>query len=195
MTMKIDIPTSDGTQLSFDDLKRKQSVRATFKLPQEIIELLSVIAGQLGIKQKSLLDQLIEDTCLLGSLPQEANQTPKSSTIRRQKTYVISRSSLRSINDIAKKKNISRDILVEFSIRRLLPVIQTELEKHNKRKVILADMKKHMQNSERLCQQAKQTLGKEDALFNMLQKQLLLAQKNLMEAHSVLEKGMPMEDW
>lgn len=195
MTMKIDIQTSGGTQLSFDDLKRKQSVRATFKLPHEIIELLSVIAGQLGIKQKSLLDQLIEDTCLLGSLPQEANQTPKSSTIRRQKTYVISRSSLRSINDIAKKKNISRDILVEFSIRRLLPVIQTELEKHNKRKVILADMKKHMQNSERLCQQAKQTLGKEDALFNMLQKQLLLAQKNLMEAHSVLEKGMPMEDW
>jgi len=149
----------------------------------------------LGIKQKSLLDQLVEDTCLLGSLAQEVNQTPKSSTIRRQKTYVISRSSLRSINNIAKKKNISRDILVEFSIRRLLPVIQTELEKHNKRKVILADMKKHMQNSERLSQLAKQTLGKEDVLFSMLQKQLLLAQKNLMEARSVVEKGMPMEDW
>lgn len=195
MNMKLNIPTHEDRQLSFDGLKRKQSVRATFKLPQEVIELLGVTAGQLGIKQKSLLDQLVEDTCLLASLAQQANLTFKPDINRRQKTYVMSRSSLRSINDVAKKENISRDIIVEFSIRRLLPVIEIEREKHHKRKVILADMEKHMQNNERLCQQAKQTLGKDDVLFNMLTKQLRLAQKNVMEAHAVVEKGMPMEDW
>ena len=46
-------------------LKKKQSVRATFRLPDEIINLLSVVASQLGLKQKSLLDQLVEDKELL----------------------------------------------------------------------------------------------------------------------------------
>ena len=52
-------------RLTVDDLKGKQSVRATFRLPQQVIELLTLIAGQLGIKQKSLFDQLIEDSAVL----------------------------------------------------------------------------------------------------------------------------------
>lgn len=195
MTDTNDIPTRNDTQLSFDNLRRKQSVRATFRLPQEIIELLGVIAGQLRIKQKSLLDQLIEDTSLLSVLAKDADKTSNQSTTRRQKTFVISRSSLRSLNDVAKKKNISRDSLVEFSIKRLLPIIESELKKHNKRKIILDEMKEHMKNGELLYKRAKQTLGRDDVLFDMLKSQLNLAQKNIQEADLVIEKGRPMEDW
>ena len=136
----------NNTQISFDDLRKKQSVRATFKLPQDVIDLLGVIAGQLGIKQKSLLDQLIEDKALLVRLAEESSQDPEEEAARRQKTSVISRSSLRSINDVAKKQNISRDSLVEISIKRLLPIIETELEKHIVRKTLLKEMKNYFRN-------------------------------------------------
>jgi hypothetical protein len=184
-----------NSEISFDELRKKQSVRATFKLPQEVIDLLGVIAGQLGIKQKSLLDQLMEDTSLLARLAKETEQIEEGQTKRRQKTFVISRNSLRSINDLAKKENISRDYLVEISIKRLLPIIETELEKHIIRKTILKEMTNYLKLTENLLQKTKKLLGKNDVLYDMLEKQVSLAEKNIMAVDSIIEKGMPMEDW
>jgi hypothetical protein len=195
MNMKRDETALNNRQISFDELRKKQSVRATFKLPQEIIDLLGVIAGQLGIKQKSLLDQLVEDTTLLVKLVQENELTYEEQTTRRQKTFVISRSSLRSINDIAKKQNISRDALVEISIKRLLPIIETELEKHIIRKTIYKEMKNYLRVGESLLEKTRNLLGKDDVLYDMLEKQVSLTQKNIMTVHAIIEKGMPMEEW
>lgn len=195
MNMKRDEIALNDREISFDELRKKQSVRATFKLPQEIIDLLGVIAGQLRIKQKSLLDQLVEDTSLLVKLVQENNQTHEEQTTRRQKTFVISRSSLRSINDIAKKQNISRDALVEISIKRLLPIIETELEKHIVRKTIFKEMNSYLKINENLLEKTRNLLGKDDVLYDMLEKQVSIMQKNIVTVHAIIEKGMPMEEW
>lgn len=185
----------NNAAISFDELRKKQSVRATFKLPQEVIDLLGVIAGQLGIKQKSLLDQLIEDTSLLARLAQEIEQIETDQSARRQKTFVISRSSLHSINDLAKKENIPRDILVEISIKRLLPIIENELEKHSTRKTILKEMITSLKVTENLLEKTEKMLGKDDVLYDMLEKQRSLAEKNILAVNAIIEKGMPMEDW
>jgi hypothetical protein len=190
-----DGPALDNVEISFDELKKKQSVRATFKISQESIDLLGVIAGQLGIKQKSLLDQLMEDTLLLARLARETDSVRENHTPRRQKTFVISRSSLLSLNIISKKQNISRDVLVEISINRLLPMIEAELKKHIIRKNILKEMKNHLKLGENLQQKAQKLLGENDILFDMLEKQTSLAQKNISIVDSIIEKGMPMEDW
>ena len=195
MKLEIDEIFVNSAQISFDELRKKQSVRATFKLPQEIIDLLGVIAGQIGIKQKSLLDKLIEDASFLEEFAQKAIPIAANKAKRRQKTFVISRSSLRSINDIAKRQHISRDILVEISIRRLLPIIETELEKHITRKTILEEMRSYMTYGENLRKKAQKLLGKDDLLYDMLEKQQNLAQKNISMVDSIIEKGMPMEDW
>jgi hypothetical protein len=195
MNMKRDETALNDREISFDELRKKQSVRATFKLPGEIIDLLGVIAGQLGIKQKSLLDQLVEDTSVLVKLVQENEQSQEEQTTRRQKTFVISRSSLRSINDIAKKQNISRDALVEISIKRLLPIIETELEKHIIRKTILKEMKNYLKIGENLLDKTQNLLGKDDVLYDMLEKQVSLTQKNIVTVQAIIEKGMPMEEW
>jgi hypothetical protein len=195
MNRKIDQTTLNDSQISFDDLRKRQSVRATFKLPQDVIDLLGVIAGQLGIKQKSLLDQLIEDKALLARLAQKKHQYLKGESARRQKTFVISRSSLRSINDVAKKQNISRDTLVEISIKRLLPIIETELEKHIIRKTLLKEMQNYLKIGENLYEKAHRLLGKDDVLSDMLEKQLSLAERNIATVGAIIEKGMPMEDW
>ena len=47
-------------QIDADELKGRQSVRTTFKLPEKTINLLKISAKHLGIQQKTLLDQLID---------------------------------------------------------------------------------------------------------------------------------------
>ena len=42
------------------DLLGRQSVRATFRLSEACIEAISVLSAQLGVKQKSVIDHLME---------------------------------------------------------------------------------------------------------------------------------------
>ena len=195
MNDKSKLPFSDKSQVSFDKLRLKQSVRTTFKLPKETISLLSLIAGQLGIKQKSLLDQLAEDRRLLNKLAVEADKENEKSENRYPKTFVISRSTLQSINEVAKQQNIPRDILVEFSIRRLVPVIETELEKHTQRKKIFEEMKDYLNQGEKLRERVKEALGENDEIYSMIEKQVMLTQKYITKSRAIIERGSPMEDW
>jgi hypothetical protein len=183
------------SKLSFDELRMKQSVRTTFKLPEEVINLLGIVSSQLGIKQKSLLDQLTEDSSLLYKLASEAKKVINDKERRQAKTFVISRSSLKSINEVAQKQKVPRDALVEISIRRLLPVIEGELEKHLKRKQILQEMRQFMNQGELLCDQAKKALGENDDIYMMIENQIKLAKKNMTAARKIIKKGMPMEEW
>ncbi|BHH83803.1 hypothetical protein [Desulforhopalus sp. 52FAK] len=195
MNNKNKLSLLEQPKISFDDLRMKQSVRTTFKLPEEVINLLGIIAGQLGIKQKSLLDQLTEDSRLLLKLAKEVNITTSNKEKRQAKTFVISRSALQSINEVAQKQKVPRDILVEISIKRLLPIIEGELEKHLKRKKILDRMNQLMEQGEALRTQAKQSLGEDDDMYKMIDNQVQLEKKNITTAQTIIKKGMPMEDW
>lgn len=181
--------------ISLEKLRLKQSVRTTFKLPKDTINLLGLIAGQLGIKQKSLLDQLTEDREQLNRLAQTADQKNDKNTNRYPKTYVISRNSLQSINEVAKQQKVPRDVLVEFSIKRLVPVIENEIEKHGERKKIFKGMRDYLKEGEKLRQRVKETLGESDEMFDMIDRQVKLAQKNIIRSSTIIEKGSPMEDW
>ena len=54
---------SDGAQLklSAKQLRGKQSVRATFRLSDQMIDLLKVAANHLEVQQKSLIDELVQN--------------------------------------------------------------------------------------------------------------------------------------
>lgn len=181
--------------INVGDLIGRQSVRATFKLPQHIIDLLSVISGQLGIKQKSLFDQLVENDVILGQIAKEARHYSAVDENRRQKTFVISKSSLHSLNAISEKEKIPRDLLVEISIYRLMPIIEIELEKHEKRKDVLQAMKSYITLGKSLVNQTKKLLGNDDAVFKMIKEQTDLANKNFLAVKNLVEKGKPMEKW
>ena len=84
---------------SAEDLRGRQSVRATFKLSTRAIDALSIVAVHLGIKQKSLFDQLIEDAGSLSHIAREIESDDFSTLKRVQKTFVISRKTLRSLED------------------------------------------------------------------------------------------------
>ena len=131
-------------QTSAADLIGKQSVRATFRLSSECINAISILSAQLGIKQKSLFDHLMEDADSLASIAREAESAISNREDRTQKTFVISRKSLSLLDKISNQFNSSRDDLVEYSVRRLLPIIAKERKKQNKRERLSLKIAEHL---------------------------------------------------
>ena len=81
-------------QTSAADLMGKQSVRATFRLTEACIDAISILSAQLGIKQKSLFDHLMEDAESLVAIAREAESAMLEKEKRTQKTFVISKKSI-----------------------------------------------------------------------------------------------------
>ena len=195
--MKYAIEIDDSTPwpgLDADALRGRQSVRATFRLPPSIIELLSVVANQLGIQQKSLFDQLVENREVLEQVAAGAvGRYQAGADPRQQKTYVVSRSALVSLEYVAKTHGIPRDLLVEISINRLLPVISSEQEKQAKRKVVLAEMEELIERGEAVLARAGELLGPNDQAFRQLALALAQGGRAVEELRGRVEKGRAMD--
>lgn len=149
---------------SAGELRGRQSVRATFKLSAECINAISIVAAHLGIKQKSLFDHLAEDIDYLDAVAQDLADFRLSPRDRIQKTFVISRRSLISLDKISRMHNAPRDALVEFSVQRLLPIIRKEKERHLRRKRMYEQLLRHHSEGEQLLHQLHSVLGEDDPL-------------------------------
>ncbi len=180
-------------RLSIDTLRGKQSVRVTFNLAPEAIDLLSVMASQLGIKQKTLFDQLIEQQELRTHLSQAGLDKKHSTEERRQKTFVLSQETLATLNLLAEKYQASRNVLVEMSIRRLLPILAIEQEKHAKRKLLLSTMRQHQAQERDLRQQAEKLLGLDDPVVQELERAGQSWQESYERVLTIIDKGKGME--
>jgi len=182
-------------QPSPHDLRGRQSVRATFKLSARAIETMSIVSVHLGIKQKSLFDHLIEDAQSLSHIAREMESAKFRSLSRIQKTFVISRRTLSSLDEISKQFQTPRDALVEYSIQRLLPVIAQERERHRRRKEILSAMNEHLADGLKILQKSKSLLGEDDPVFIRLAsaiKSMANAQSNVNE---FVDKGDAIEEF
>ena len=180
---------------STDDLRGRQSVRATFKLSARAIDAMSIVSVHLGIKQKSLFDHLIEDARSLSQIARELEVDKFRPPDRVQKTFVISRRTLSSLDEISKQFQAPRDALVEFSIQRLLPVIEQERERHHRRKEILKDLNHHLADGLKLLNKSKSLLGENDPVFIKLAsavKAMIDAQANV---NAFVEKGEIIEEF
>jgi hypothetical protein len=176
-------------------LRGRQSVRATFKLTEECIEAISIVATHLGIKQKSLFDHLIEDTQSLSSIAHEIQNSKLKGQNRVQKTYVMSRKSLLSLKKVSKSYNAPRDTLIEFSVQRLLPIIARERERHEKRKEILAGITKHFNQGVKILHNIKELLGENDPIFDRFATTMAVYQKAYEQIESYIEKGKIIEQF
>ena len=177
------------------ELRGRQSVRATFKLTEACIGAISIVAAHLGIKQKSLFDHLVEDINTLNSIAGELGNVSLRKFSRVQKTYVISRKSLCSLDEVSKAHNAPRDALVEYSVQRLLPVIINEQKKHAARKKIMGDIARHFTDGQALLGRVYKILGHEDPLSARLDN-LMGHYRNTYEGMlDFMEKGKPIEDF
>lgn len=178
-----------------DSLKGMQSVRATFALPKKTINLLSAVANQLGVKQKSIFDHLAENKGLLHEVADEVQKNKKVTAKRHQKTFVLSRNALGLLDAVAREYQLSRDVLVEFSIKRLLPVIDAEKRRHKDRKSLLKEMEIYGNQGQKILGQALTLLGEDDPVYQKLQYILSLYGKNMDQLKETIERGKCMEEF
>ena len=152
------------TETSSADLRGKQSVRTTFKLSEQAIVALSLLSTQLGIKQKSLFDHLMEDVQALEHIAREFQEFENTQK-RVAKTYVISRKTLENLERISLKFETPRDALVEYSIERILPLLKQEKEKHEKRKLIAVEVMEYLKAGLAIMEGAEALIGEDDPVF------------------------------
>ncbi len=177
------------------ELRGKQSVRATFKLSENAINAITTVSIHLGIKQKSLFDHLIEDMKSLEQIAREITTHEHLQKSRIQKTYVLSRRTLSSLEEVCQNFDASRDTLVEYSIRRLLPIIAGERIKHWKRKEIIMDLEKFMHQEEALLHKAKELLGEDDPVVAELEKTSAVSRNAFHKIQHFVEKGEIIESF
>jgi len=177
------------------DLRGRQSVRTTFKLPPRSIDALSLLAGQLGIKQKSIFDHLVDDTRALRALAQEIENREKVEENRIAKTYVISRKTLENLEQVCKRYQTPRDALVEFSIERIMPLIQEEKKKHENRKKLQQKLDQLLQDSKDLLGESDDVLEREDPVFEQVYQIARAVQSGHDAIHDIIEKGRRLEEF
>jgi hypothetical protein len=177
------------------DLKGRQSVRTTFKLSPRCIDALSLLAGQLGIKQKSIVDHLVDDTQTLHALAREAVQRDSMADDRVAKTYVISRRTLESLETVSKRFQTPRDTLVESSIERIMPLLKEEKRKHQQRKHLQDRLQQLLQASKELLEQADAVLDADDPVADHIVLMARTVQNGCSEVDQIIERGRRLEDF
>jgi hypothetical protein len=174
-------------QIDADELKGRQSVRTTFKLPEKTINLLKISAKNLGIQQKTLLDQLIEDETILNILAKEAQTHCRNDDDCRPKTFVLSRKALDLIDVMLDRYDIVRDILVDLSITRLASYIESLSEKHDQRRSLMKEIDKYQQLLEELSSKAKATFKQDDPFRMKLEILTQTTQKSVGEIRKIVK--------
>lgn len=194
MKRKISFTTIGYSKESTASLRGKQSVRTTFKLSERSIQALSILACQMGIKQKSLFDHLIDDVSTLRAVAEEFEEY-RQEEIRVAKTYVVSRRTLENLEKVSKNFATPRDALVEFSIERIIPLIAEEKIKHARRKKMHSQMSKIMEMGKAILTDADEYFDEDDPVFD----KYLHAMKGLSNScHDVerfLVRGQKVEDF
>ena len=168
-------------KLSASQLRGKQSVRATFRLSDQMIDLLKVAANHLEVQQKSLIDELVQSRETLDQVAHEAQDIVQDSTERRQKTFVLSRNALTLLDDISQKHSLSRDHLVELCISRLIPFVDAEQEKHKQRRRLMKEVNRFLEDGKALLEKADTMLGADDRFRLKLEKIVNYTERNIKE--------------
>ncbi len=147
------------------ELMEQKSVRATFRISPEFIEALSILSGRLGLKQKSLFDYLLEDSDSLIAIARSNPRENVEKKSRIQKTFVISKKSLSSLENLLSEVGASRDDLVEYAIQRLLPILLKERSQQKNREMALVQIAQHFEQSQELMHEIAKSIGKDDPLY------------------------------
>jgi len=180
---------------SSSDLRGKQSVRATFRLTSRAIEAISVVAVHLGIKQKSLFEHLMEDAQTLSQIARQVQERAFQPAERVQKTYVLSRRTLNMLQEACDAFDTPRDALVEYSILRLMPVIEEERKRHRQRKAVLEDITTHVRQGKVVLAKIEAALGDDDPVYHGYRQALRSLQQAEQEIAAYIEKGEIIESY
>ncbi len=176
------------------DLRGRQSVRTTFKLSERSIHALRILASQMGIKQKSLFDHLMDDMQALRVIAKEIEEY-ETKEHRVAKTYVISRKTLEVLELVSSKYQTPRDALVELSIERIFPLVKKEKEKHEQRKIVVEELHHYLSKGSEILAKAEKRLGADDPVFLKILSMLRAVEHVCCDVGSFVDKGKRMDEF
>jgi len=182
-------------EASFSDLLGRQSVRATFRLSERAIEAIAIVAGHLGIKKKSLFDHLMDDATTLNAIAKNLSSLKLHNHPRIQKTFVLSRKTLDSLEQISRTFDTPRDSLVEYSIQRLEAIIRAEREKHELRKSLIGEVEAHVLKSKAMLDKARKLLGENDIVCKSMERHFESGVQTFKEIEEIVCKGRMIEEY
>ena len=174
-------------------LKGKQSVRTSFKLSEGCIHAINIVATQLGIKHRSLFDYMVEDTRSLEALAKEIVKKESNENKGFQKSFIVSRQTLLVIDSLCKKLKVSRNSLIELSVRRLLPIIEKEMKNHLKREEMFELVDKHYQESRKVLNLIKKGVGTEDPAYKTYQTTVIACKQVRKQYKEIISKSKVIE--
>lgn len=183
----------DVSEIPVLALRAKQSVRATFKLSQRCILALSALSSQLGIKQKSLFDHLMDDQEILAGIA-EKFECFKKDEKRITKTFVISRKTLNNLEKISAGYQTPRDALVQLSIERVMPLLALEKKRYQERKRIMEELQDYQQSGEQLLAHTAQLLDEDDPLLEKMAFMMKNIRKSCHDAQQFMSRCCKMEE-
>lgn len=187
-------PEQTGVEVSLERLRGRQSVRTTFRLPEGVIVLLGMVAGQFGLQQKALLDQLIDNAEFMKLPDDEARKDFQSKQPVRPKTFVLSKRSLYILEKVSRERGIPRDALVAAVIQQLMPIIRAEREKQRKRQEIYGDMVAYLRYGQNLLAKSEKSLGKDDQIHEMIARMVRLGEEGVAKMAEIIDRGRNMEE-
>ena len=82
---------------------------------------------------------------------------------------------------------------MEYSVRRLLPIIAKERKKHEKRKELLADISNHFADGEKLLSKTENMLGVDDPIVNKLQIAMSVYKNAFDDIANFIDRGKIIE--
>ena len=84
---------------------------------------------------------------------------------------------------------------MEYSIRRLLPIIAGERQKHEKRKKLLTEISNHFAEGQKLLSRSKRVLGSDDRIVDKLEVAMAVYQNAFDDISNFIEKGKVLENF
>ena len=136
----------------------------------------------------------LDDLDVLESIASEIAGVDSHKSAKVQKTYVISRKSLDYLETISKRFQVPRDLLVELSVERLLPIIKKERLKTEKRKKVFAHLQKYLLEGTNLLNNSIKDLGEDDMTIDMLYTILASTEMASKQLDALIKKGDIIEE-
>ena len=178
---------------SASDLIGRQSVRASFRLTPKCIDAIAILGQHLQLMPKSLFDHLVQERETLEAIATKTKASNPSDEPRTAKTFVISRDAGEVLGQIARRWKISRDLLVEASIRHLMPLIEREQVRHSLRKGLIKKMREHLDRGNVLFEEIKAALGDSDPMCGGMKNVLASYAREFSTISACIEKGEAIE--
>ena len=197
MSKKTKTPPIDPLSLipkaSATDLRGRQSIRVTFKLTPGCIRAMNILGAHLRLKPKSLFDHMVRERKTLEAIAAQVDAVPTNKTPRATKTYVISRDAALILDEVARARGLSRDLLVESSVQHLMPLIQREQVRHNARKILLARMERHLKEGRKMYADMEGELGANDPMCDRMQHVMGAYERAFAVMAAFIKKGENIE--